>query len=185
MSTTQTAEVEKEPKFAPPQHSAANAHLTSMADYHTMYEQSLADPDVFWGTHAQSLIHWCVEVTAVLSCLAAFCDLFFVFSISNAGSHFFECSFFSERSHPHCKVDFRTQSGFTVKKHPSLLFGIGIRHSTQCPTEDSNTVTLLGSSTGNSTCPPTAWTNTSRSAATSPPSSGNRTRLVKVSTISM
>ena len=36
----------------------AGAHITGMAEYQAMYDQSVADPDGFWGDMAHRFLHW-------------------------------------------------------------------------------------------------------------------------------
>ncbi|RKP34349.1 putative acetyl-CoA synthetase [Dimargaris cristalligena] len=40
-------------------------HITSMEQYRTMYDQSLNDPDTFWGNMARDLLHWSRPFTQI------------------------------------------------------------------------------------------------------------------------
>src|SRR5271170_7357356 len=43
--------------FPPPPEFAAKAHIKSLAEYETLYKQSIADPESFWAGVAKEL-HW-------------------------------------------------------------------------------------------------------------------------------
>jgi acetyl-CoA synthetase len=59
------SEYEDVPKYPPSEHSSAKAHITSMQAYQEMYEQSITDPDDFWGAYAREMLHWSAPYDAV------------------------------------------------------------------------------------------------------------------------
>jgi acetyl-CoA synthetase len=53
-------------KFPPPQGFKKGAHISSMEDYQKMFEQSIKDPEKFWGSVAEEL-HWYKKWDRVLN----------------------------------------------------------------------------------------------------------------------
>ena len=51
--------------YPPTPHSAAGAHIQSMEVYQEMYEKSINDSDVFWGSQARETLHWSAPFDAV------------------------------------------------------------------------------------------------------------------------
>jgi acetyl-CoA synthetase len=51
--------------FPPPPEFASTAHIKSLAEYETLYAQSIADPEAFWASAASEL-HWFQRWTKVL-----------------------------------------------------------------------------------------------------------------------
>ncbi len=64
MSADETSGIEIESvlqenrRFAPPADFASQARISSLADYHTLYERSVADPEAFWADLARRELHW-------------------------------------------------------------------------------------------------------------------------------
>jgi acetyl-CoA synthetase len=50
--------LQEERVFPPPKSFSARAHIRSLAQYRKLYRQSIAEPEKFWGRHAESELVW-------------------------------------------------------------------------------------------------------------------------------
>ncbi len=44
--------------FKPNRNFSQNAHISSLKEYETLYEQSISDPETFWAKQAEENLHW-------------------------------------------------------------------------------------------------------------------------------
>jgi hypothetical protein len=45
--------------FAPPPRVSEGSHISKFADYKKLYDQSIQDPDLFWGNAARGNFYFC------------------------------------------------------------------------------------------------------------------------------
>ncbi len=66
MSDTIHSILVEERRFAPSTEFQARARLRDPAEYERLHQQSISDPEAFWGEQAQKLIPWMQPFTQVL-----------------------------------------------------------------------------------------------------------------------
>lgn len=54
--------------YAPPARVSEGAHIKSMDEYNAMYEESIKNPEAFWGEQAKKRLSWYHEFTQVKDC---------------------------------------------------------------------------------------------------------------------
>ncbi len=66
MSTEISSHLKEERVFKPSQEFSNKAHIKSLAEYETLYRQSIENPDAFWGTQAEENLTWIKKFDSVL-----------------------------------------------------------------------------------------------------------------------
>src|SRR5262245_66342040 len=71
-----TSALHEDRVFPPPKDFARAAHIKSMAEYRTMYNESIRSPEKFWARHAKQELVWFKPWTKVLQWKAPFAKWF-------------------------------------------------------------------------------------------------------------